>query len=80
MRKRLSKRQKDTQDLAPHVLDAVAPDTEQPPSPEAEPKPKKNPAAVALGGLGAKKGGKARAAMRSAKKRTAIAQKAAKAR
>jgi hypothetical protein len=40
----------------------------------------KNPAAVALGRLGGLKGGKARAESLSAKKRKAIAQKAAKAR
>ncbi|GBE37816.1 hypothetical protein BMS3Bbin08_00413 [bacterium BMS3Bbin08] len=40
----------------------------------------KNPAAVALGRLGGLKGGKARAAKLSAKKRKEIAQKAAKAR
>ena len=40
----------------------------------------KNPAAVALGRLGGLKGGKARAAKLSAKKRKTIAQKAAKAR
>jgi hypothetical protein len=38
---------------------------------------KKNPAAVALGRLGASKGGKARAAKLSAKKRAQIARKAA---
>lgn len=38
----------------------------------------KNPAAVALGKLGASKGGKARAANLTAKKRTEIAKKAAK--
>jgi hypothetical protein len=38
---------------------------------------KKNPAAVALGRLGASKGGKARAAKLSAKRRKAIAKKAA---
>lgn len=44
-------------------------------------KPKeKNPAAVALGKLGGAKGGKARAAKLSKKKRTAIAKKAAAAR
>jgi hypothetical protein len=41
---------------------------------------KKNPAAVALGRLGGLKGGKARAANLSAKKRAEIAKKAAKAR
>jgi hypothetical protein len=40
----------------------------------------KNPAAVALGRLGASKGGKARAAKLSAKRRAAIARKAAQAR
>ena len=39
--------------------------------------PEKNPAAVALGRLGGLKGGKARAKNLSAKKRSAIAKKAA---
>ena len=42
--------------------------------------PEKNPAAVALGRLGGLKGGKARAEKLSARKRKAIAKKAAKAR
>lgn len=42
--------------------------------------PEKNPAAVALGRLGGLKGGKARAESLSAKKRSQIAKKAAKAR
>ena len=42
--------------------------------------PAKNPAAVALGRLGGLKGGKARKASLSAKRRKEIAQKAAKAR
>ena len=42
--------------------------------------PKKNPAAVELGRLGGLKGGKARAAKLSPKKRSQIAAKAAKAR
>lgn len=41
---------------------------------------KKNPAAVALGKLGGKKGGPARAQALSAKRRSAIAKKAAKSR
>jgi len=45
----------------------------------ARPKPK-NPAAVALGKLGGQKGGRARAAKLSSAERTAIAQRAAKAR
>jgi len=49
--------------------------------PDSIEKPKeKNPAAVALGKLGGAKGGKARAAKLSKKKRVAIAKKAAKAR
>jgi hypothetical protein len=40
--------------------------------------PQKNPAAVALGHLGGLKGGKARAAKLSARKRQEIAKKAAK--
>jgi hypothetical protein len=43
----------------------------------AEPKPAKNPFAVALGKLGASKGGKARAAALSKKRRKEIAQAAA---
>ena len=45
-----------------------------------EPTPKKNPAAVELGRLGGLKGGKARAEKLSAKRRKAIAKKAAKTR
>ena len=45
-----------------------------------EEKPKKNPHAVALGRLGGKKGGPARAKKLSQKRRKAIAKKAAKAR
>lgn len=41
------------------------------------PKHKKNPAAVALGRLGGSKGGKARAAALSPKRRSEIAKKAA---
>ena len=41
---------------------------------------KKNPAAVALGKLGGKKGGRARAAKLTPEQRKAIAQKAAQAR
>jgi hypothetical protein len=45
-----------------------------------EPKPEKNPAAVALGKLGGPKGGKARAAKLSAAERSRIAASAAEAR
>lgn len=47
---------------------------------QAAPETTKNPAAVALGRLGGLKGGKARAASLSAKKRSAIAKMAAKSR
>ena len=79
MPKRSSKRQKDTQELARHVLDAVMPDAEEAAPPD-EVKPEKNPAAVALGRLGGLKGGKARAAKLTAEEREEIARKAAKAR
>lgn len=46
----------------------------------AAPEPEKNPAAVALGKLGAAKGGKRRAEKLSPARRKAIARKAAKAR
>ena len=71
MLKRSSK-QPDPSEIARHVLDAVVPD--------AEPPKEKNPAAVALGRLGGKKGGAARAAKLTAEQRKEIAQKAAKAR
>lgn len=74
MPKRSSK-QKDTQQLARSVLDAIAPESEPVEAP-----PEKNPAAVALGRLGGLKGGKARAASLTAKKRSDIAKKAAVAR
>jgi hypothetical protein len=79
MPKRSSKKQKDTQELARHVLDAVVPDAEPAKMP-AESKKEKNPAAVALGRLGGKRGGKARAAKLTAQQRSEIARKAAKAR
>lgn len=47
---------------------------------QAEPKPEKNPAAVALGRLGGLKGGKARAESLTKAKRSEIAKAAAKAR
>jgi len=47
---------------------------------QADASPPKNPAAVALGRLGGKKGGKARAEKLSAERRSEIARKAASAR
>ena len=69
------KRPRDISQLAASIVaDATG---EEKPTPEPT---KKNPAAVALGRLGGLKGGKARAAKLSAKKRSAIAKKAAQAR
>jgi hypothetical protein len=50
------------------------------PKEEPPPQPEKNPAAVALGKLGASKGGQARAAKLTARKRKEIAKKGARAR
>jgi hypothetical protein len=67
------KRPRDISQLAASIVqDATAEPTPK------EPLPEKNPAAVALGRLGGLKGGKARAAKLSAKKRKEIAKKAAK--
>lgn len=49
-------------------------------SPLSDPRAEKNPAAVALGKLGGRKGGPARALALSAKRRSQIARSAAKAR
>ena len=64
----------DVNSLAFRVMQAA---TGQAPKPD---DPEKNPAAVALGKLGGAKGGPARAAVLTPKKRSAIAKKAAKAR
>ena len=78
MPKRSSK-QKDPAEIARRVLDAVVPDGEDAPieEPEQEQQPEKNPAAVALGRLGGKKGGPARAAKLTQEQRSEIARKAA---
>jgi len=71
MPKRASKKTPtDPFQLARHILDTVVPD--------AEPKPEKNPAAVALGKLGGRKDGLARAAKLTAEQRKAIASNAAR--
>lgn len=62
--------------LAAQIVGAATEPAKQP----TRKKPKKNPAAVALGRLGGLKGGKARADKLSAKRRTLIAKKAASAR
>jgi hypothetical protein len=77
MRKRSSKMPRDTNQLAKAVVDLA---TAGEPAPEAEPVTAKNPAAVELGRLGGLKGGKARAAKLSKKRKTEIAKKAARAR
>ena len=69
------KRPVDINELAASILeDATDPKPEEPTDNG------KNPAAVALGRLGGKKGGKARAAKLTAEQRREIAKKAAKAR
>ena len=74
-----AKPKRDLNQLAKRIVDIVTGDAE--PDPD-EPKDEegKNPAAVSLGRLGGLKGGKARAAALSPKKRSAIAKKAAAAR
>jgi hypothetical protein len=71
---RASKPPRDANELAKYILDVTTGEEDK-----IEPPPK-NPAAVALGKLGASKGGKARAENLSAKKRSQIAKKAAKTR
>ena len=67
------KRPRDTNLLAKSIVDAATGE-----QPEEEPEDTgKNPAAVALGRLGGKKGGKARAEKLSPERRSEIAKKAA---
>ena len=73
---RSKKRPRDPNELAYQIM---LESTGQAPKFQPEQKPK-NPAAVALGRLGGLKGGAARAAKLSPKKRSQIAAKAAKAR
>jgi hypothetical protein len=70
MHKRSSK---DVNEMATAVIDSLSRKTDNV-------APKKNPAAVALGRLGGAKGGPARAAVLSDKRRQEIAKKAARAR
>lgn len=83
--KRRKKRPRDLNALAAEIVGEATTEKPKPRDTEEEPeKPAqgeaKNPAAVALGRLGGKKGGKARAKKLSAKRRREIARKAAKAR
>lgn len=70
-------RPKDVNQLAKLIVDMSTGEIPKEGPPQ---EPEKNPAAVALGRLGASKGGKARAEKLSAKKRKEIARKAAEAR
>lgn len=75
MPNRSSKRPRDTNQLAKLIADIATGEVQ-----DAKTDDGKDPAAVSLGRRGGLKGGKARAAKLSAKKRTEIAKKAAKAR
>jgi hypothetical protein len=78
MPKRSSKQPtRDLNELAARIVDAATSDD---PQAERSTPPDKNPAAVALGRLGGKKGGAARAAKLTAEQRREIARKAAAAR
>lgn len=70
-----TKRPRDVNQLAKMIVDISTGN-----APEPEPEREKNPAAVALGRLGASKGGQARAEKLSPKKRSLIAKRAALAR
>ena len=69
------KRPRDTNQLAKRIVDIATGD-----EPERDPDEGKDPAAVSLGRRGGLKGGKARAASMSPKRRAEIAKKAAQAR
>jgi len=69
------KRPTDPNQLAKMIVDQA---TGQAPTEEQPPVPEKNPAAVALGRLGGKKGGPARAQKLTAEERSEIAKKAAR--
>lgn len=73
MPKRSSKRPRDPNQLAKLIVDMATGEA----LPDAPADEGKNPAAVALGRLGGQKGGKARAASLSKRRRVAIAKKAA---
>lgn len=78
MPKRSSRGRLDLNQLAKSIVDQAT-DEEAKKQEQAE-QPEKNPAAVALGRLGGKKGGKARAEKLTPEERKEIARKAAKAR
>jgi hypothetical protein len=74
----MPKRSSKPRDLNAMAAAIVAQSTSD--EPEADPYKGKNPAAVELGRLGGKKGGKARAAKLTSEERTQIARRAAEAR
>lgn len=74
--KKTKREPRDVNELAFNVVASLTSEDE----PAGDDMPEKNLAAVALGRLGGKKGGKARAAKLSAKRRKSIAKKAVKAR
>jgi hypothetical protein len=78
MPKRSSKSKRE--DVNQAAARIVAQSTDEPPLTPEETTKRKNPAAVALGRLGGKKGGPARAASLSSDQRKAIARKAAQTR
>lgn len=73
MRTRSSSRPRDVNQLAKHVIDMATGEVEDKDCTSEQ----KNPAAVELGRLGGKKGGKARAERLSPEQRSDIARKAA---
>ncbi len=79
MKKSTKKTKRRSGDVNVTAFDIVA-DLTSEDKPAGDDEPEKNHAAVALGRLGGKKGGKARAAKLSAKRRKTIAKKAAKVR
>ncbi len=75
------KRPRDINQLAKTIVDeSISEDQTEAPVEEAPTEDERNPAAVALGKLGASKGGKARAGKLSKARRREIAKKAAEAR
>jgi len=77
MPKRSGKKIRDVNVLAAHIVEQA---TGLPTPKDTRKKSTKNPAAVALGKLGGKKGGKARAAQMTPEERKELATKAARAR
>jgi hypothetical protein len=76
---RLSKKKLEEAESLNSLAARIAAQTtgQEPPKPQPQPIKEKNPAAVALGKLGASKGGKARANKLSAEQRREIAKNAA---